>query len=211
VQVPYFSQQPSQMYFLSPKKIHLFGIQNEATKEQTNYIIDESELLDKGINGTLSLVFDAIKKFDKGEKHLKITCDNSAGQNKNNVSLLFYLYLVIKGYYETIEQNFMIAGHTKFKVDGNFGMIKKLYRKSTINCVDDFVKVVEKSSPAGLNKTQRYENGKGFQYFDFKVLEKYFKKLPNIAKYHHFHFSADKLGVVRVKEFIGSPFEEFDL
>ena len=75
------------MYFLTARKVHLFGVQNEANREQTNYVLDESELLNKGINGTLSLVFNGIKQFNKGEKHLKLTCDNAVGQNKNNVTL----------------------------------------------------------------------------------------------------------------------------
>jgi hypothetical protein len=174
------------MYFLTARKVHLFGIQNEANGEQTNYVLDEHELLDKGPNGTLSLVFDAIKKLNQGEKHLKLTCDNAVGQNKNNITLWFCLYLVITGFYESVELNFMIAGHTKFKVDGNFGMIKKRYQKSTIYTKEQFVEIVEKSSPAELNKVQCYEEGRGFQYFDFKVLEKYFSKLPKIGKYHHF-------------------------
>ena len=211
MQVPHFSQQPSQMYFLTAQKVHLFGMQNEAVGEQINYVLDENELLDKGINGTLSLVFDAIKRFNKGEKHLKLTCDNAVGQNKNNVTLWLCIYLVICGYYESIELSTMIAGHTKFKVDGNFGMIKRKYRKSTIYNKEDFIKVVKESSPVGLNKVQCYENCRGFQYLDFKVLEKYFTKLPNIGKYHHFCFSADSLGVVKIKEFADSDFEELYL
>src|SRR6185369_14485565 len=85
----------------------------------------------KGPNGTLSMIFDGIKKLNKGEKHLKITCDNAGGQNKNNVTIWFYLYLVICGY-ESIELNFMVPGHTKFKCDGSFGMIKKLYRRTRV-------------------------------------------------------------------------------
>jgi len=75
------------MYFLTARKVHLFGIQNELNGEQINYVLDENELLDKGINGTLSLVFNGIKQFSRGERHLKLTCDNAVGQNKNNVSL----------------------------------------------------------------------------------------------------------------------------
>src|SRR5437899_12708300 len=85
---------------------------------------------------------------------------------KINVTIWFYLYLVICGYYESIELNFMIPGHTKFKCDGSFGLIKKVYRKTTVNCVDHIVEVVKKSSATGLNKTRRYDNGKGFQYLD---------------------------------------------
>jgi hypothetical protein len=32
------------------------------------------------------------------------------------------------------------------------------------------VEVIKKSSPAGLNKAQCYEGGKGFQYLDIKAI-----------------------------------------
>lgn len=167
-------------------------------------------MLNKGSNGTLSLVFDTLKKFNKGEKHLKLTCDNAVGQNKNNTMLRFLFYLVIYGYYESIELNFMIAGHTKFSPDRNFGMIKKKYRRSTIFNKEEFVKVVEESSL--LNKVKCYEDGKGFQYLDFKgKLRPCFNNLPKIGKYHHFFFSSDRLGIVKVKEFVDSEWGEFDL
>ena len=72
----------------------------------------------------------------------------------------------------------MIPGHTKFKCDGSFGLIKikKLYRKTTIDCVNHIVKVVKRSSTAGLNKAQCYDNGKDFQYLDLNsVLGMFFK------------------------------------
>ena len=119
VHVPHSDQQIGKVYYLSARKVHLFGIQDEAVREQINYVLDENELLGKGPNGTLSLVFDGIKQLNKGEKHLKVTCDNAGGQNKNNTTLWFYLYLVIAGYYESIELNFMVPGHTKFKCDGS--------------------------------------------------------------------------------------------
>ena len=141
------------------------------------------------------MIFDGIKKLNKGEKHLKITCDNAGGQNKNNVTIWFYLYLVICGYYESVELNFMIPGHTKFKCDGSFGLIKKLYRKTRVDCLDHVVEVIKRSSPAGLNKAQCYEGGKGFQYLDIKaILGIYFKKLNGLQKYQHFLFEASNLG-----------------
>ncbi|KAG9290990.1 hypothetical protein G9A89_012862 [Geosiphon pyriformis] len=71
----------------SPRKVHLFGIQDEAVGEQINYVLDEDEIIGKGPNGTLSMVFDGIKKLNRGEKHLKITCDNAGGQNKINATI----------------------------------------------------------------------------------------------------------------------------
>src|SRR6185437_4299514 len=118
---------------------------------------------------------DAIKKLNKGERQLKLTCDNTVGQNKNNATLQLCQFLVMNGYYESVELNFMIAGHTKFKVDSNFGMIKKLFYRSDVYNLEQFMEVVRKSSPAGLNKVQGYESGRGFKYLDFKVLSKFFR------------------------------------
>ena len=83
----------------------------------------------------------------------------------------------------------MIPGHTKFKCDGSFRLIKKLYRKTTVDCVDHIVEVVKRSSTAGLNKAQRCDHGKGFQYLDLNsVLGIFFKKLNGLQKYQHFLF-----------------------
>ena len=106
----------------------------------------------------------------------------------------------------------MVPGHTKFKCDGNFGMIKKLYRRTRTDCLDHVVEVVKKSSPAGLNKAQCYESGKGFQCLDIKaILGIYFKKLPSIQKYQHFLFEASNFGTVKVQEVANGPFTEFSL
>ena len=64
------------------------------------------------------------------------------------------MILVICGYYESIELNFMVPGHTKFKCNGSFELVKKLYRKTTVDCVDHIVKVAKRSGTAGLNKAQ---------------------------------------------------------
>jgi len=65
----------------------LFGIQDEAIREQINYVPDKDEIIGKGPNGMLSIVFDGIRKLNKGENYLKITCNNAGGQNKNNATI----------------------------------------------------------------------------------------------------------------------------
>ena len=136
VYVFHFNQQIDKVYYLSTRKIHLFGIQDEAMHKQINYMLDENELLGKGPNSTLSLVFDGIKQLNKNKKHLKVTCNNADEQNKNNITIWFYLYLVIVGYYQNIELNFIIPDYTKFKCDGSFKLIKKLYHKIMVDCVN---------------------------------------------------------------------------
>lgn len=54
--VPLLNPQPSSFYFQSRKKIDIFGITNENSGVQTNYIIDESERIKKGPNMVLSML-----------------------------------------------------------------------------------------------------------------------------------------------------------
>ena len=106
----------------------------------------------------------------------------------------------------------MIPGHTKFKCDGSFGLVKKLYRKTTVNCVNDIVEVVKKSSTTGLNKAQRYDNGKAFQYLDLNsVLGIFFKKLSGLQKYQHFVFEAAKPDIVKAQLVANGAYTEFNL
>ena len=106
----------------------------------------------------------------------------------------------------------MVPGHTKFKCDGSFGLIKKLYRKTTVDCVDHIVEVVKKSSIAGLNKAQCYDNGNGFQYLDLNsVLGIFFKKLNGLQKYQHFVFEAARPGIVKAQLVANGAFTDFNL
>ena len=105
----------------------------------------------------------------------------------------------------------MVPGHTKFKCDGSFGLIKRLYRNTTVDCVDHVADVVKRSSIAELNKARCY-NGKGFQYLDIlSSLAVYFKKLPGMQRFQHFLFTSANPGVVQAQEIANGPFQEFKL
>lgn len=216
VHVPYSPQQVGTLFFKSPRKVQLFGVCNTGNfphTEQTNYVIDEDEMANdgkqgKGANCTISLVWNAIQKYNCGEKKLVITCDNCVGQNKNNYSLFFYSWLIDLGMYEEIEMNFMIPGHTKFICDSCFGLIKILYRKSKVNTVDDVASIINNSTTVHLNVSQRYLNGEGFQYYNFKDYFQKYKKIPNIQKYHHFYFTSQHPGVVFYKDKLEDNYKE---
>ena len=207
VSAPYSPQQVGSIYFKTPFKINIFGIctkTNEGKNYQLNYTIGEDELPEgtsKGANTTLNMVFDFLKKTQHVEKDLYVTCDNCPGQNKNNLSLWFWSWLIMLGWYENIYINFMIPGHTKFICDGFFGSIKKVCRNRCINTVDHVEKAINDSTIEHINKSIRYKNGIGWKWYDFNSLFKdNFRSLPNITKYHHFHFSNsnDDIGKVYV-------------
>ncbi|MDW3631333.1 MAG: hypothetical protein QOK71_07840, partial [Nitrososphaeraceae archaeon] len=204
VAAPFSPQQVGSIFFKSPFVIHIFGIckTDDDENNQLNYTIGEDELPEgtskKGANTTLNMVYDSLQKIDRaGKKDLYVTCDNCPGQNKNNLSLWFWSWLVMMEWYENIYINFMIPGHTKFICDAKFGSIKKLYKTSLINTVDDVEEVINNSSE--YNKSIRYKNGLGWKWQDFdSMLKDYFRTLPNIKKYHHFRFSSSQndIGIV---------------
>ena len=68
--------------------------------------------------------------------------------------------------------------------------------------------MVDTSSNTGVNKAQLVATQDGrviVPVYDWStLLGQYFKKLPNIKKFHHFQFSKDKPGVVYCREFLSS-------
>jgi hypothetical protein len=56
----------------------------------------------------------------------------------------------------------MVPGHTKFKCDGSFGLIKRLYRNTTVDSIDHVVEAVKRSSISGLNRARRYNGRETF-------------------------------------------------
>ncbi len=60
------------------------------------------------------------------------------------------------GWYKDIIVNFMIPGHIKFVYDAFFGYIKKVYRDTRINTINDIERVVNCSSKG--NEAVCYRN-----------------------------------------------------
>jgi hypothetical protein len=185
------------------------------TPVQINYIIDEGEFpvgVAKGANATLSMVHNTLIKRCRGEKRLKITCDNCSGQNKNNTSFFYYCWLTLNGTYDFVEVNFMIPGHTKFICDRYFGLLKTLYCKTRINTIDDVVRVVMHSTKGGINKAIRYQSGDGWTYYDFtKYFVPHFHKIPHLKQYQHFLFKSNEPGKVFCRKLLNSEYETFTL
>ena len=93
---------------------------------------------------------------------------------------------MLAGLHKTITISFLPVGHTKFSPDWCFGLLKQKFRKSEVNCLDDFVSVVHKSADvnaAQLVGTQSGEvtvpthNWSGY-------LTEYLRKIPHITSQH---------------------------
>ncbi|PKK61413.1 hypothetical protein RhiirC2_791838 [Rhizophagus irregularis] len=167
VTVLYSPQQVGSIYFKTAYAVHLFGVckTEGGENKQIKFVIGENEFpkgVAKGANTTLNMVYQAIKTFAKeGKKNLNITCDNCIAQNKNNLSLFFWSWLCMLGWYDNITINFMVPGHTKFICDSFFGQIKIIYRNNKVNTIDDIEEIVNKSSKN--NEGIRYNGGIGWK------------------------------------------------
>jgi hypothetical protein len=91
-------------------------------------------------------------------KHFCIA-DNCAGQNKNNAMMQYLMWRVMKGLHRKITISFLVVGHTKFSPDWCFGLLKRLYRRTNITCLEDICSTVEKS--AVCNKAQLVAESNG--------------------------------------------------
>lgn len=201
---PYEDQQVGPIYFKTPRIAQLFGVCCEAIPRQVNYLIDEADFIGKNSDTVVSLIDHFFSTYGLGETHVYLTADNCVAQNKNNAVLHYLLYRTMIGLHKRINLSFMLVGHTKFIPDAYFGLIKLIYRRSKIYTYRQMVNVINSSTVGRYNICQTFTNDKeerNFKYRNWSTwLLKYFKKLPNISKYHHFLFDESKPGIVVVKK-----------
>lgn len=215
IHYPYEDHQVGPIYFKTPRIAQLFGVCCEALPQQANYLIDEADFNNKGADTVISLLDHFFETYGLGENHLLLTADNCIGQNKNNAVLQYLLYRVIKGLHKKIELSFMLVGHTKFAPDAYFGLLKKKYRRARVYTYNQIVDVINTSTKGKYNVCQPYKNAEGRISFAYRKwstwLEKYFRKLPGISKFHHFSMDSNSPGIVTAKKYADAEPESFDL
>lgn len=215
VHIPSNPMQPGPIYFKTPRKCGIFGVMCEAIPQQVNFLIDEAATTGKGANATISYVHYYFKHHGLGETDAHLNADNCAGQNKNNFFVWYLAWRIMMNLHDTVLYSFLIAGHTKFGPDRCFGMIKKSYKVTYVSSIFEMARLVENSSSIGINKAQLVGTHDGrviVPVYDWtSFLEPYFKRIPNIKKYHHFRFSKDSPGMVFCKELVTSPEQSFML
>ena len=111
VHVPSDPIQPGPMYFLTPRKLGIFGVHCEGVTKQVNYLVDESVTITKGSNAVISFLDHFFKSYGLGERKAQLHCDNCSGQNKNRYALWYMLWRCIVGLHRSIEMHFMVVGH----------------------------------------------------------------------------------------------------
>jgi len=199
--LPQKSNQPGPFYFFSLRNYYLFGITDESSNYQMNYLIDEGQCA-KGSNEVVSMLWNFLSSLPlTRRKHIIFNADNCIGQNKNNTLMKFFSWVCLTGNAQIIEVKFMIKGHTFFAPDSNFSHIKRKYRRSDAFSIEHLAEIVRRSSKT--NDAKVLDSSYFFEYKE--TLSKLFKDIPKITNYHHFLFDASSSpGTIKLRENISN-------
>lgn len=193
--------QPGPLYFLTPRKCAIFGVNCEALPRQVNFLCDESGDCGKGANTVVSQLHYFLENHGMGEQDVYLHADNCTGQNKNNCMIQYLLWRVLTQRHTNITMSFLVVGHTKFAPDWCFGLFKRLYRRTRIGSLQTIAEVVEKSAECNAAQLVVEDDGRvivpTYNWTDFFATR--FKKIPGIKKLHHFRFPSTECGVVYTK------------
>ena len=101
----------------------------------------------------------------------------------------------------SITISFLPAGHTKFSPDTCFGLLKQKFRRTDVDSLDDFAKVVNQSAMVNTSQLVGTANGEVIvpTYDWTSYFATTYKKIIGIKKYHHFNFDATSPGKVNVR------------
>ena len=200
LQIPYHARQVGPIYFKVPLKVQLFGICNDGNHKQVNYLFSESECIGKngtkahGANAVISMLHHYFKNHAAKEKDAHLHADNCVGQNKNRYVVGYLVWRVLSGLNSSITLSFMRVGHTRCIVDGNFGLIKQLYRQSDVDTVRQLASIVGFSSSSNIPQLYPWE----WREWD-AWLEQFFTAVKGIRKIYHFRVTADMGGKIAVR------------
>lgn len=209
VHFPHDPLQPGPIYFLTPRKCSVFGVNCEAIPRQVNFLTDECGEVGKGANSVVSRLHYFFDKHGLGEQQLYLTADNCTGQNKNNTVLQYLDWRTQTGRHTEVTYSFLIVGHTKFSPDFCFGLFKRLFKRTKVDCLADIAHVVNKSAICNTSQVVCSEDGiMTVPIYDWSTfLAPHYKKVTGIKKFHHFRFSSSSPGTVFIKEYADSDEE----
>ncbi|XP_061192127.1 uncharacterized protein LOC133200324 [Saccostrea echinata] len=206
--IPHHARQEGPLYFLTPRKVQLFGVAIDGNYKQMNYVVDEDQGMGengagvKGSYGVISMLHHCLTTFGSGKKDCIIHCDNCAGENKNRYVLGYLSWRTLLGLHNNITLSMQVPYHGRCLVDAGFANIKRLYHRTDVDSLPGLLDVVNKSAKSNTAVTYLNEAGEHcWEWFDWKTfISQYFRPVRGIRKFHHFKFSSSFPGKVYVRE-----------
>ena len=114
----------SDMFYLSQLSCYNLGVHIGDTNEAYMCMWHEG-VASRGANEIASCLLHIVNRGLTPKKHLVIWCDNCGGQNKNRILLFTLIFLVANGIFHTIEQKFLVSGHSFMPCDRDFALVEK--------------------------------------------------------------------------------------
>ena len=196
--------QPGPIYFLTPRKCSVFGVNCEAIPRQINFLTDESGEAGRGANAVVSRLHYFFDTHGLGERHAHLHADNCKGQNKNTV-MGYFMWRVLTGRHTDITYSFLVVGHTKFSPNWCFGLFKRLYKRTRVSSMADIAEVVERSAVCNTAQLVWDEDTEYVPTHDWAAfLAPHIRKIAGIKQYHHFRFTSASPGTVYVRMYADS-------
>lgn len=133
----------SDMFYLSQLSCYNLGIHIGDTNEAFMCMWHEG-VASRGANEIASCLLNLVNHRGlTDKKHLVIWCDNCGGQNKNRILLFTLIFLVSIGIFHTVEQKFLVSGHSFMPCDRDFALIEKRKRVTKANVPSDLHAIVK--------------------------------------------------------------------
>lgn len=211
--LPHHAHQMGPLYFLSLRKVQLFGFRVDGQPKQLNFLIDENQTIGydgsstHGPDAVISMIDWAMHECGQGETECTIHADNCGAQNKNQFILGYFMWRILTGQHEKITYSMQVPGHARCLIDGGFGLIKKLYRRSDCDDLKQLETVVNRSSQTNVSVLYPSWQWRSWKQY----LSENFKPVKGIRKYQHFVFQKNEPGVVTVKQSVSGVEEKVNI
>lgn len=204
VLLPRLKKQPGQLHFVTSLKIDMFGVHVSHLKETDIYCLTEGHWPNcKTADTVASMLSHSIHraktKIGREVKNIKLHADNCGGQNKNRFMLWYFLWRVTINLEHDIELYFLVAGHTKNRVDGSFGSVKRKLKQKSVETPSQMAEVIDNSSEC--NRVVYCDDVYWSKWKDFLSNIYTIPSSFKITKYHIFKFNTDDFCNVKVKQF----------
>ena len=195
----YGSDQPGPIFYVAGLKMDLFGIANNTTGVQHNFVLPEGHWPQaKTSSPIISMLTYYIDTNLPHVKFLKLMADNCSGQNKNRWMIWILAWLVVEKSIETIDYFFLIVGHIKIFCDACFGLCKRSLKGKDILTPEEVIKCFANSA-----KCNRVVTADAVDWIDYKsFIELCFcKEITGIMSFQHFRFEKQKPGIALYKRY----------
>ena len=188
----------SQMYYLRQLSCYNFGIHLGDYNKGFMFVWHEG-LSGRGGNEIASCLLKFLQSRFTNKKNLVIWSDNCTGQNKNQMLLFLWIYLVLNGVFDEIDHKYLVSGHSYLSCDRDFAQIEKKKKVTKCEVPLDIVRLLVSTchkNPFMATLMQEED------FFYFKSAAKSFlntKKLE-IKKVHWIRITKENPGVISTKK-----------